>query len=71
MVKRGHCKIIMSTKPYFHGHYNWLRFCFNDAKFFQKALEIAKYFRYLHRHRSQNEGLGWPHYRKCGIFYLY
>ena len=22
----------------------------------------------MYRHRSKNEGLGWPHYRKCGFF---
>ena len=24
---------------------------------------------YLHCHRSKNEGLGWPHYRKCGFLF--
>lgn len=23
----------------------------------------------MHCHRSENEGFGWPHYRKCGIIF--
>ena len=38
------------------------------ARLALKFCRVRKKSLTLHCHRSKNERLGWPHYRKCGFF---